>query len=365
MCGKIWQAWTGKRELYRDEVDFTTDCSIVSALMIDTSEDTHYGFAVGRVRALETTLLDATRYDRLVRTKNQHEYRVLLTDTVYGRLIDEHPEGGLESAFLRMAESNFAFLVQYCIDRWVLSLYRRTADVHNLKVLVKSQLKGVEPAENSLLGYGDWGRAQLVALAGAEPGALPADYRRAVARAVEQYTREQNPAVVDVFLDRVAHDEALKRTDKSRFLTGLQAVHADVQNFRTLVRVRILDETTDALESALLAGGTIHRAVFLSLFREKWELLVNRFRRTVYGRMLEEGIGRVVQDQSSLRLERLGRELKLRYLRGTRYLTFGYEPLVTYYLLRNNELVNLRRLNVAKAAGLAETDCRELVAYAG
>lgn len=353
------QSWESDRHV----VDFTRDCSIVSALMIAASEDTRYGFAIGRVRALETTLLDVTRYDRLVRTRNQQEYRVQLADTVYGRFLDEDPEGSLEHSFLRTAESNFAFLAQYCADQWVLNLFRRSADVHNLKVLVKSQLEGREATESFLLGYGEWNQAQLGALAGAEPKALPVGYQQAVSRAVELYTEERNPTVVDVLLDYAAHDEALELTLGSRFLAGLQAMHADVENLRTFIRVRVLDEDADVLEPALLDGGTIRRAVLLSLISEEWEVVVNRFRITVYGRMVEEGIGRVVRDQSTLRLERLGRELKLHYLRQSRYFTFGYEPLVTYYLLRDNELVNLRRLNVAKAAGLAEADCRELVAY--
>jgi len=264
---------------------------------------------------------------------------------------------------MRMAENNFAFLAQYCVDQWVLDLFRRPADVHNLKVLVKSQLEKRKPAEDSLLGYGGWDQVQLAVLAGTTPKALPAGYRQAVARAVELYTREQNPTVVDVLLDRAAHDDALERTAGSRFLAGLQVMHADVENLRTFVRVRVLDENADMLEPALLKGGIIRQALLLSLLGEKWEVIVSRFRLTAYGRMVKEGIGRVVRDRSALRLERLGREMKLRYLRQSRYLTFGYEPLVTYYLLRDNELVNLRRLNAAKAAGLAEADCRELVAH--
>ena len=73
---------------------------------------------------------------------------------------------------------------------------------------------------------------------------------------------------------------------------------------------------------------------------------------------------RVAADSSALYLERIARETMLRYLQRARYATFGHEPLVCYYLFRVNELTNLRQLSAAKAAGLEESICRELVAYA-
>jgi vacuolar-type H+-ATPase subunit C/Vma6 len=63
-------------------------------------------------------------------------------------------------------------------------------------------------------------------------------------------------------------------------------------------------------------------------------------------------------------MERLGRELELRYLRQTRYATFGHEPLVTFHMMQQNELRNLRQLHAAKVAGLAPEVVQELVAYA-
>jgi vacuolar-type H+-ATPase subunit C/Vma6 len=85
---------------------------------------------------------------------------------------------------------------------------------------------------------------------------------------------------------------------------------------------------------------------------------------TPYARLVEDGVTGVRQG-SMLRLERLAREHKLTYLHGSRYMTFGYEPLLTYYLFRENEITNLRQLNAAKEAGLDEALCREMVALVG
>ena len=117
------------------------------------------------------------------------------------------------------------------------------------------------------------------------------------------------------------------------------------------------------LESAFFEGGEVTLDTLIGMLGEDREAVTVRFRLTRFNRMMDEGMEHAATKKTFLRLERLGRELVLQYLRRARYLTFGYEPLVSYYLFRENELTNLRQLYAAKAAGLDESECRELVAY--
>jgi len=70
----------------------------------------------------------------------------------------------------------------------------------------------------------------------------------------------------------------------------------------------------------------------------------------------------VQAERSTLRLERLGRELELGLLARARLIPFGFEPLVGYYLCREHEIGNLRRLDAAKRTGQGEAVCTEVVA---
>jgi V/A-type H+-transporting ATPase subunit C len=328
-----------------------------------TAEETSYGFAIGRLRALETALLDRARYERLVRQPDADGMRAVLTDTRYGALVEE--TGGLEPALRRASEENFAFLEQYCEDGWVLDLFRLSADVHNLKTLIKSRLLEREPGDDELLGYGAWPRTRVEALAGGEPKSEPERFRKAAQRATERSLETKDPAEVDIALDREAQAARVEACRNNGFLSRLFELRANTENLRTLARVRAMAEERGVLEAAMMPGGSLKPAELLGLVGEDDAAVVQRFRLTGFGRMMDEGLSWLREKHSLARLERLGRELELEHLLTARYLVFGFEPLVAFYLVRENEIGNLRRLAAAKTARLPEEGCRELVSIGG
>lgn len=328
-----------------------------------TTGETGYGFAIGRLRALETALLDRVRYERLVRQPDAAGLRTVLADTRYGPMVDE--AGGLDAGLNRAAAEDFAFFAQYCADGWVLDLFRLDADVHNLKTFIKARLQEREPEDSELLAWGNWPREQLAALAAGEPKSEPARFRDAARRGIERHLESKDPAEVDLALDREAQAARVEASRENGFLRKLFALRADTENLRSLVRVRALGEERATLAAALVPGGTLKPAELLALLSEEDAQLVQRFRLTGFGRLVEEGLSWLREKRSLARLERLGRELELVHLARARYITFGFEPLVAFYLVRGNEVGNLRRLAAAKSAGLAEEDCRELVSLVG
>ncbi|UCG43738.1 MAG: V-type ATPase subunit, partial [candidate division WOR-3 bacterium] len=225
-------------------------------------------------------------------------------------------------------------------------------------------LAGHETDPERLLPNGDWTVGQLEALATVRDGAEPVVVRNAVAGAIRATgaERTRDPVVLDATLDRVQQAEQLVLADGSSFVLGYLGVHADVENVRTFVRVKALGEEKTSFEVAFLPGGTLTRAQLAEIWEEELDAVPGRLRMTPYARLAEEGIAGVRQG-TMLRLERLSRERELKYLRVSRYMTFGYEPLFAYYLFRENEITNLRQLHAAKEAGLEESLCRETVAY--
>lgn len=328
--------------------------------MSSLSEDPRYGFAVGRIRALEPALMDRAKYERLVRARGGEEFVAVLAETPYGRFL----EGGsadVSQAFDKAAEESAAFLSQHALDEWLMHLFQVPAAVRRLKASLKDALSQ-----------------------GMSDVAIPDELRdteslarvgSVVAGITEAFVRSHDPAAVDPAVDRLAQELQLRIAGPSEFMTGYLGLHADVENLRTLVRLKAQpgaeEDRYREMEAAFLCGGTLALNTMVATLSEAWPAALELLSKApphgagneAFREYLEHGHGAVTDKHSFIRMERLGREVELRYLRQTRFATFGHEPLVAFFLLRENELRNLRLLYAAKLAGLADQETRDLVAY--
>jgi V/A-type H+-transporting ATPase subunit C len=292
-----------------------------------------------------------------------------LTDTTYGRFLGGEHNRGLSSALDAAAAENMAFFQEHCLDEWLLDLYRLRIDAHNLKTAVKRHLSGVELSAGDVQGNGRWSREQLLAFVSGERSAGPEAVADTVRQAIRRYGDDRDPAGVDTAIDKLVQVMALELAQPSDFVSGYYRLHADVENLRTLVRVKLLPGGKEGRGSAilltdsLLIGGTLTPGILSSLLQGEWDMLVSHFAMSPFRQYVEEGTTAAVRAMSMLKMERLGREQELHYLKQSRYATFGHEPLATFFLMHENELRNLRQLYAAKQASLTEEDTRELVAY--
>jgi V/A-type H+/Na+-transporting ATPase subunit C len=330
------------------------------------SQGAEYGFALGRARSIETQLLDRGRYDRLVKTRNSDEFAAVLMETVYSRHFDAGDSGNaaVGTALARAHDDNFGFFAQYATDGWLLDLFRLPADIHNLKVTLKRVLGRSEGSGDGLVANGSWSRETLAALAAAEPDARPIATRAAAIRVRELYRTASGSALVDTTLDRLGQELAMDLARGSAFLTGYLGLHADLENLRTAVRTRVSGDDPGMLGHALLPGGTIGGARLAEALATDISEFAARLSDARFRAYLDDSLAYLARHRSLLRMERRQREIELDFLMPMRYVAFGYEPLVAFYLERENEIRNLRQLSAATSSGMTEDEKNELVVYA-
>lgn len=325
----------------------------------DLSEDPEYGFAVGRVRSLEAALMDRVRYERFVRARDAAEFVSALGETAYARFLGgQTPAVG--QAFDGASGENAEFLCSYARDEWLKQLIRLPGLFRSLKAALKEAAQRGEATATIPDGFAGEPARSIVA-------ALAVD-------AIAMFAEGNGPAVIDAMADRAMQEVQLRVAGHSRFVRGLLGLHADLENLRAFVRVRARPgaETNGAadLRRAFLPGGRLALDDLTAALPEPWPEVVERLAKAppfgvgdeAFREYLDLGRPAEAGRRAFVRLERHGREMELRYLRQTRYATFGYEPLVTFFLMSENELRNLRLLYAAKLAGLADDEARDLVA---
>jgi len=325
------------------------------------SESPEFGFAIGRARALEPTMLDRSRYERLVTAPDGPSFANQTLELGYSRFSGQATAPSIEDVLAAAHEENSGFLDRYCPLRPVRAFFALPADMNNLKALVKMALGASSGSYAGKADAGSWSSEELAALAAARSGAQPEEIRAVVAQLLS-LPQPVDPAAVDTALDVAGQNYLAGIVSGFPFLRRLRALRADAANILALVRVKLLVATPEELGQALIPGGELSRRELLSLHATDWEALVGAFRNSRCAEMVAEGIGFLVANRSLLRLERLAREQELRFLLQTRYVAFGYEPVLAFCLRRQHEATNLRLLYAAKLAGLPHDRCREVVA---
>ncbi|MBS4015363.1 MAG: V-type ATPase subunit [Candidatus Latescibacteria bacterium] len=149
-------------------------------------------------------------------------------------------------------------------------------------------------------------------------------------------------------------NEYLQQLD-NEFLNRYFQILIDLENIRSFARIKNLavkekqDATTQKklFNKVFLLNGTITETTLANLFSEPWEALVQWSANTPYHQTVEAGISYLLDQKSFLRFERMIQEQKQHLLLKARYTTFGFEPLVAYYLFKETEIRNLRKIYYA------------------
>ena len=251
------------------------------------SEKSDYGFAVGRVRAKESLLIKRNEYERLASVKSEDELVSLLKPIWYLET-PEREAKTFENLLTFARDDNTSFFLRYCTDSLVKELF---PDITVLKT------------------------KQLIS-----------------------YLKNLN----------------------NEFLIRYFTVAIDLENIRSFIRVKNLavrekqelpamrggSETTQKklFSKNYLNAGSIEQSALSELLPESWDNIIHWSDKTPYKYCIERGINYLLEQKSFIRLERLIEEEKQKILIQARYAVFGYEPLVAYYLFKENEITNLRKI---------------------
>ena len=113
-----------------------------------------YAYAVGRIKALETKLLDRSKIDRMIEAENVGDVLRVLSETEYGDMIAEIKSAEEFEGILYMGlKRTYSVARSFYPDPELVDLFTLKYDFHNLKVLLKSKLSD-QGAEELLIDLG-------------------------------------------------------------------------------------------------------------------------------------------------------------------------------------------------------------------
>lgn len=300
--------------------------------MIKGTEDTRYAYVNGIIRALEARLLTKGHFDRLI-AADYGSFNTILSDTQYVGQQDM-------SDILEAEEKSVRdFFNRYCITEEVRNFIDWPEQLHNLKVKLKEGSEELFYTQD-LDTVESW------------PEVLDEVARFAV---------DRDPFVLSTNLDRILCEYLHENSAFAPFFQGFYEMYFELENVRNFFRARQFEDKRDIFRQVYLPWGRLRLEFFLDNLEVAQDQLGRNFFNTPYASLVEKG-GAYFEDKNSfLRLERLNEEYKLMYLTQARRMTFGVEPLFTFYRFKMSEITKLRQVYWGKLNEVPVEDLKESI----
>lgn len=312
-----------------------------------TRDGLRYGFAVGKVRVLETRLLDRPALERLVDASSFAEQKRILSEGPYGRFLEgaETP-AEVEAALDAALDSAYGFLDEAGLPPAVVRFFRLRFDFANLKAALKASLVGVS-LDGLLVAHGTVPAEAFSGPLERLPGALGR-----VAAELLVATRETDEVSlmgIDSAVDRAMFGALGEQAEEagSPFLLEVTRLLIDLGNLKTGVRALAAGIPAQRVQTELLIdGGTVALADLARIVRmpvpEAHAALERRFRLAGSPLTGDEAPDLdVIADNALVAAVRKGRRAEP-----------GAEDVIAYVLAREAEAQVLRVALLGKMAGL-------------
>ena len=314
------------------------------------SKNKMYPYAVARVRMLERSLLTEKQYSQMVEAKSMQEVLKLLSEAGYGAGLTEQNVSAALAARQKKAYDDIAELAE---GQSFLDVFLLKNDYHNLKVLLKEEVSGVDGSAYLIGGGTVDVEVMRQAFETKAFDVLPPFFVEDVQQAREVYAKTASGQMIDVVLDRAAFAAMAKKAKESRhpFVEGYLTRLANLTNLKSFFRVKAMKKPFELLRDVFVPGGDLDLAVFQAAFGN--EDAIGAWKNSPYQALTEE-----------LRLgytafEKACDNVLIDYMKEAKYAALTLEPMVAYLYAVEAEVKTVRIILNGKTNGIEAAVIKE------
>jgi len=281
----------------------------------------------------------------------------MLSEGEYGDSISgiQNPED-FETALNMEREKTYKFIDMLSLDPELTRIFRVRWDFHNLKVLLKSSYLEGPVREDALVRSGLFSVDSLKSVVESKETSVSYSLMgqvhiiNAMKEAMAIFEENQNPQMIDIIIDRHAHNFVYQKVASypNSLLCGYFGAVADLTNIKSFIRLKALKENVRMLDTVLLSYGSLEKSLFLRQFDEPLESFPERLAHTPYSELVDEGIKSWLEQRSMASYERLADDYLINFIKPAKYIIFGVEPLIGYLLAKEHEMKIIRIIVIGK-----------------
>jgi len=327
-------------------------------------KDEDYAYATARIRAKEIKLMSRSRLERLLDTADPSDAMKLLIESGYG---SDHPEIGkggendIEMLLSGEMKKAYALLSDILPEPQVLDLFLRQYDYLNAKLIIKAEFMGIDVSKR-LSRLGTLKPEKLLkSIADRKLEELPEIFGKAIMDSLEAFSQTGDPQTVDFILDKAGYENMMEdaRNAEEPFLIELVKRMTDTANIRIFVRARLLSKSGEFIRSALIPGGSIAEKTLDELAECTLEQFLEELKHTDYADLSESLLKAVKHPNGISEVEKTLDDSILLFLKRSKYVTMGIEPVIAYLFMKETEIKNARLILTGKINKISQETIKE------
>ena len=333
--------------------------------MIYKNQD--YAYINGRLRALETSLMNANLVERMIDAPTaQDAFRVLNDISFLSGSIGEYTVNDFQKVLTGGLQKMAKLFKEMAPNPEVMNYLWLKYDFHNLKVVLKARLtgRGYADVEHALIDMGNRSKSEWeIYLLTGKIKPLTDGMISTVKDATTHYNINEDAQSVDLIVDRHFVEEMLSVSSKinSPLLIKYLKRLIDFNNLRTFIRCEILNKDKKQVNQFFIKGGNIPVSVFISSFEKGHQDLLQVLSRKVASDDLSKALDAYSNEKTLLATEKKIAELQQNLMDESKKMSFGTEPVFAFFWKFENHLNIIRAILVGKLNGLPLEDIKKHV----
>ena len=314
-------------------------------------DDWRYMFATAKVRVLETQMLSKPMFADMANAGSFEEAVDLLGSSEYAAASGAKSFAEIEQMLIERRSEARALFAELMVEEEFVEILRAREDFANMRLAIRR----VVTERPVGLDYSDEGSVraeEFEEIFNQENyDRFPEYLQEAVEAAVLGYYQDKHICRIDHGIDREFFGYKLRRAYemKSEFLESLFRTQIDLTNIRTMLRLKMAERED---RDMFFDGGFLSADRLIQGLGSGYESLGALFFATPYHEVVDGGTSYLVREQSFLGLEQLCAEHLMGFLKMTGTITAGPQPVIAYFLMKENEIRTVRMVLTAKKNGL-------------
>lgn len=314
-------------------------------------EDWRYAYQTAKVRVLELSMIPRSTFVDMANAPSFAEAAELLSGTEY--TVDPKSDSAqVEQMLLERRSQTRQLFVDLMLDEKIVDFMRAREDFTNMRLAIR-RVVTERPLGDSYSNDGNVPAEEFEEIFEQENYERFPDYlQEGVEAAVLGYYESKDIRRIDYEIDRVEASWRVRQAsaNKLTFVLSLVRIRIDLANLRTMLRLKMADRQEET--NFFLPGGFVDADKFVQGLDTGYEAMSQLFYATPYFDLLEASVPYLRNEQSFLKLEKECEDFLKGFLKTTRSVAAGPQPVIAYFLMKEAEIRTMRMVLTGKKNGL-------------